>query len=303
MRVCWAVTLLVLVQPSPASCATCTSTSVVPRVLALAHRHLRKSPSVRQPFAEISGSISFSPPVFPFPETVPNFVCHFKGSLHGVIQRHNGETRYADKKELAKGFSFGTDVRVILTGTASDPPLERWRSLGAQRRERIRDLRHLGVALVTIPNYSLFVDQPRWDDLHSLKRIAIVHEEFLREGMPAALHLNARTDRDWERWTEYITARPEVTHIAFEFATGAGWALRTQWHLGKLSRLAEKVGRPLHLVVRGGIKFLPALTRDLSDVTLLESSLFMKTKSRQRATLSAPGRVTWRSSPTKKRTR
>src|ERR1700751_3414488 len=81
MRVCWAVTLLVLVQPSPASCATCTSTSVVPRVLALAHRHLRKSPSVRQPFAEISGSISFSPLVFPFPETVPNFACHFKGSL------------------------------------------------------------------------------------------------------------------------------------------------------------------------------------------------------------------------------
>ena len=220
--------------------------------------------------------------------------------LYGVIQRHNGETRYADKKELAKGFSFGTDVRVILTGTASDPPLERWWSLGSQRRERIRALRHLGVALVTTPNYSLFVDQPRWDDLHSLKRIAIVHEEFLREGMPAALHLNARTDRDWERWTEYITARPEVTHIAFEFATGAGWALRTQWHLGKLSRLAEKVGRPLHLVVRGGIKFLPALTRDFSDVTLLESSLFMKTKSRQRATLSAPGRVTWRSSPTKK---
>src|SRR5207244_5884909 len=83
MRVCWAVTLLVLVPPSPASCGTCTGTSVVPRVLALAHRHLRKSPSVRQPFAEISGSISFSPLVFPFPETVPpNFVCHFKGSLH-----------------------------------------------------------------------------------------------------------------------------------------------------------------------------------------------------------------------------
>src|SRR5215813_2040399 len=82
MRACWAATLLVLVQPSPASCATCRGTSVVPRVLALTHRHLRKSPSVRQPFAEISGSISFSPPVFPFPETVPNSVCHFKGSLH-----------------------------------------------------------------------------------------------------------------------------------------------------------------------------------------------------------------------------
>src|SRR4029077_3994479 len=82
MRACWAVTLLVLVQPSPASCATCRGTSVVPRVLAPTHRHLRKSPSVRRPFAEISGSISFSSLWFPFPETVSNFVCHFKGSLH-----------------------------------------------------------------------------------------------------------------------------------------------------------------------------------------------------------------------------
>src|SRR5258708_34341223 len=87
MRACSAATLLVLVQPSPASCATCRGTSVVPRVLAPAHRHPRKSPSVRQPFAEISGSISFSPLVFPFPETVPNFVCHFKGSLHLLRRR------------------------------------------------------------------------------------------------------------------------------------------------------------------------------------------------------------------------
>jgi hypothetical protein len=220
--------------------------------------------------------------------------------LYAVMGRQNGEARYADKKELAKRFSLATDVQIILTGTASDAPLERWWSLGSQRRERIRALRHLGVMLVTTPNYSLFVDQPRWDDLHSLKRIAIVHEEFLREGMPAALHLNARTDRDWERWTEYLTARPEVTHIAFEFATGAGWAVRTEWHLDKLSHLAEKVGRPLHLIVRGGTKYLPKLTRDFPHVTLVESSVFMKTKSRQRASLSAPGRVTWRSSPTKK---
>src|SRR3982075_2205473 len=60
MRACWAATLLVLLQPSPASCATCTGISVAPRVLALTHRHLHKSPCVRRPFAEISGSISFS---------------------------------------------------------------------------------------------------------------------------------------------------------------------------------------------------------------------------------------------------
>src|SRR5260370_21393610 len=103
MRACWAVTILVLVQPSPASCATCRGTSVVPRALALTHRHLRKSPSVRQPLAEISGSISFSPPGVPFPETVPNFVCHFKGSLHVLFVL----------KELRRSPSFGPKFSLL----------------------------------------------------------------------------------------------------------------------------------------------------------------------------------------------
>src|ERR1700694_1493713 len=81
MRACWAATLLVLVQPSPASYATCRGTSVVPRVLALTHRHRHKSPCVRQPFAEISGNISFSPLWFLSRKLCPIFVCHFKGSL------------------------------------------------------------------------------------------------------------------------------------------------------------------------------------------------------------------------------
>jgi hypothetical protein len=150
--------------------------------------------------------------------------------LYSVIRRQNGEPRYTSAAELANGFGIAPQVPVILTGTAKDRPLERWWSLGEQRREVIRALRSLEIALVTTPNFSLFIDQPRWDDLHSQKRILIVHEEFLREGLPTALHVNARTDRDWERWRDYIAARPEVTHIAFEFATGAGWASRTAWH-------------------------------------------------------------------------
>ena len=220
--------------------------------------------------------------------------------LYSVIRRQNGEARYTSAVELANGFGIAPDVSVILTGTAKDRPLERWWSLGEQRIEVIRALRSLNIALVTTPNFSLFIDQPRWDDLHSQKRILIVHEEFLSEGLPAALHLNARTERDWERWRDYIGARPEVTHIAFEFATGAGWASRTAWHSDHLVRLAASVGRPLHLIVRGGGKFLPTLAAAFVDITLLETSVFMKTNARQRAVLSGPGKVNWRSSPTKK---
>jgi hypothetical protein len=221
--------------------------------------------------------------------------------LYEVIGRQNGHPRYADRRRLVDGFKLSPDTQVILTGTAIDAPLERWWSLGgAERLEAVRALRNLGITLVTTPNFSLFTDRPRWDDLHSMKRIAIVHEEFLREGMPAALHVNARTDHDWGRWQDYIRARPEVTHIAFEFATGAGYGGRIQWHGHHLKELANAVNRPLHLVVRGGGRILPALAKAFSDITLLETSAFVKTIKRQRATLTAASALRWSKSPTGK---
>ena len=196
------------------------------------------------------------------------------------------------------GFAIAPEAAVILTGTDRDAPIERWWSLGPQRREAIRALRALGVTFVTTPNYSLFTDRPRWDDLHSMKRIAITHEEFLSEGVPAALHVNARTETDWERWAQHIAARPEITHIAFEFATGSGHAARIEWHAAQLLRLAGAVERPLHLVLRGGLRVLPALAAAFSGITLLETSVFMKTTYRQRALSLGPARLTWQSSPT-----
>ena len=218
--------------------------------------------------------------------------------LYKVISRHDGRTRYANRSELAAHFQISSEMQVILTGTAVDPPLERWWSLGPGRLDAIRALRRLGIAMATTPNFSLYSDQPRWDDLHSMKRIAIVHEEFLREGLPAALHVNARTDRDWERWTEYISHRPEVTHIAFEFATGAGRSGRIIWHADHLVKLGVQVGRPLHLVVRGGIEVLPTLIDAFSEITVLETSTYVKTVKRKRAKLMPDGKIRWDSSLT-----
>ena len=218
--------------------------------------------------------------------------------LYKVISRHDGKTRYQNRRELADGFRIPLTMPVILTGTAFDPPLERWWSLGSERIDAIRGLRELGIAMVTTPNFSLFSDQPRWDDLHSMKRIAIVHEEFLREGLLAALHVNARTERDWERWTEYIARRPEVTHIAFEFGTGAGWTTRIDWYANQLIRLGAAVGRPLHLVLRGGTQILPTLVAAFPNITVLETSVYVKTINRKGASLTAEGGLQWSPSPT-----
>ena len=152
---------------------------------------------------------------------------------------------------------------------------------------------------MTTPNFSLFTDQPRWDDLHSMKRIAITHEKFLQEGLPAALHVNARTERDWERWTEYIRLRCEVTHVAFEFQTGAGWSGRIDWQAAQLLNLAKGAGRPLHLVIRAaGSDILPGLITTFGDTTVLDTASFVKAVYRQRGIETACGKIEWETSLT-----
>ncbi len=221
--------------------------------------------------------------------------------FYDVIARQDGGSRYDNVAALIDGFKLSPSAQVILTGTATDPPLERWWTLGSPaRRESVRRLREIGIALVTTPNFSLFTDRPRWDDLHSMKRIAIVHEEFLSEGMAAALHLNARTDRDWSRWIEHVRQRPEITHVAFEFATGAGYGCRIQWHVENLIRLAHCVNRPLHLVIRGGGRSLRALVSAFASVTLLDTTAFVKTMKRKRAVLRRKSGIRWMAAPTQK---
>lgn len=117
-----------------------------------------------------------------------------------MLDRRTSEIRFKTRAELCAAFMIDNNTTVVLSGTDCDPPIESWWSLGRQSRARIiRGLKELGVIAATSPNYSLFIDQPRWDDLHAMKRIAIVQSEFSHEGLPAALHVNGRTETDFQR--------------------------------------------------------------------------------------------------------
>ncbi|WP_276200667.1 DUF4417 domain-containing protein [Chelatococcus sp. XZ-Ab1] len=214
-------------------------------------------------------------------------------SLYQLFHRRTGQLRFSSRNELIETFGLAPNTRLVLTGTDQDPPIEGWWKLSEGRRRIIRELRELGIEFATTPNYSLFIDQPRWDDLHAMKRIGLVHEEFQSEGLSTALHVNARTETDMQRWTEYIGSRPEITHIAYEFATGTGWAGRQGIHARWLAGMAGAIGRPLHLVVRGGIDVLPMLANAFTRVSLVETSIFMKTMKRRRAVLDETGTLRW----------
>ncbi len=219
-------------------------------------------------------------------------------SLYQLFHRRTGKLRFDTGDEIREGFGLAATTEMVLTGTDQDPPIEGWWKLSENRRPIIRGLRALGIRLVTTPNYSLFIDQPRWDDLHAMKRIGLVHEEFLSEGLPAALHVNARTETDIQRWSDYIGNRPEITHVAYEFATGTGWAGRQQVHANWLAGMARSVGRPLHLVIRGGVDILPVLASAFARVSIVETSIFMKTMKRRRAIIDGTGALRWKAAPT-----
>ena len=187
-------------------------------------------------------------------------------SLYSLLDRATGELKYSNREHLCDAFRISMRAALLITGTHDDRPLERWWARGPIRKKLLDQLAEIGIAAITSPNFSLFSDTPRWDDLHAMKRIAITWQEMQSAGLLAGLHVNARTAFDWHRWREFVSSRPEVSVLAFEFATGARYAKRSLWYAAHLRRLADEVGRPLTIVIRGGAAVVSHLRKSYASV-------------------------------------
>lgn len=218
--------------------------------------------------------------------------------LLSLFNRASGTGKFDTRADMLAFFRLTASTRIIVTGVDIDRSLERWWSFG-DRPRLIESLHGLGVEMVTAPNYSLFTDVTRHDNLHNMKRIALAWAEFMAGGMPCALHVNARTNTDYRRWTEFVAVRDEALVLAFEFTTGTV-GTRGGYHRDQLLALAAQAGRPLHLILRGGRAHLRALSAAFASVSVIDTDAHMKTKFRQRAQILFGGDVDWRSSPTPK---
>ena len=180
-----------------------------------------------------------------------------------------------------------------MTGVDHDARIEPWWSLGDARITIIRSLVRLGIALVATPNFSLLLDNPRTDDLHAMKRIAITFTEFQQEGLACALHPNGRTIRDFDRWAAFIATRPEVSTLAYEFITGSGRSARRQFHLDRLIDIAKAARRPLDIVVRGDPHVIPPLRAHYREVIYIDTTAFIKAQKRRIAERSVNDALDW----------
>lgn len=217
--------------------------------------------------------------------------------LYALIDLGNASLKFKDREALANQFGIASEARIVVSGVGRDSDIERYWGL-PNRAELLVQLQSLGIALITPPNFSVLTDVPRTDNLHAMKRILLAWVEMAEAGLPAALHVNARTERDYQRWTELIAAHPEIQSIAVEFATGAGRGSRIDWHVARLRQLAAVVNRPLRLMVRGGARVLEPLRQSFDAVTVIDTDAFHKTRCRKQAYFTESGKLHWHSHPT-----
>ena len=218
-------------------------------------------------------------------------------SLYKLVNLATGKLRVTSRAELAARFLIPEAADVIVSGVDKDGPIEGWWNT-RDRRSLLASLKALGITLATTPNYSVLTDVPRTDNLHAMKRILLAWTEMASAGLATGLHVNGRTEYDYLRWGELVAERPEIEILAFEFGTGCGRSERIEWHVTQLCALADRVGRPLAIVVRGGGRKLQQLRQHFAQVTLVDTEAFARTIRRRRAYLTDAGHLKWAKCPT-----
>lgn len=143
-----------------------------------------------------------------------------------------------------------TQMPVLISGIAKDEVIEAYwsRKTIEELPERFLDL---GISGGIVPNYSLFLNEPRTQHLHNRKRVSLVAEHWANVGLSAIPVLQALTEADWGFWLRYLESHPKIRYVAVEFQTGRRRRGRLEFTVEKLVELQRKLGRKIHVVSVG----------------------------------------------------
>jgi hypothetical protein len=196
-----------------------------------------------------------------------------------------------DPDQLRERFRLAPNTPIILSSVAQDVELERyWRH--RHDRRLVEGIKALNPAHVIAPNFSLFRDVPRFDNLANIKRSLLCAEEFSTAGLSVIPYIAGITATDWDRWAAFLQEHQDLTMVCKEFQTGASTKTKGDWHIQRLEELQQKLGRALHILAVGGRRYIPALRR-FAQVTIIDSNPFMRTMHRRILTTNG-----WQSAPT-----
>jgi hypothetical protein len=196
-----------------------------------------------------------------------------------------------DPVELRRRYRLAPTTPIILSSIAKDAKLERyWRD--RHHHQLIDGIKSIAPAHVIAPNFSLFRDVPRFDNLANIKRSLLCAEELGNAGLSVIPYMAGITGHDWDQWAAFLRAHPTIRIVCKEFQTGPSSNIKGTWHIARLEELQQRTGRALHLIAIGGRRHLPRL-RAFLNLTVIDSVPFMRTMHRR--ILNADG---WSVAPT-----
>ncbi|MCC7536892.1 MAG: DUF4417 domain-containing protein [Deltaproteobacteria bacterium] len=193
--------------------------------------------------------------------------------------------------ELRAAFGLPSHARLILLGTGKDRGIEqywRWHRMHGTPAA----LAMLGFTCGVVPNYSLFLEDPRPQHLFNRKRSLLCAAAWSKSGMPAIPYLQAVAPFDWRFWESFLHEHDEIVSVAKEFQTGLALQERGQLAIDNLARLQDQLGRRLHLFAIGGAQYRSDIARRFDAWTVIDSTPFMKAVKRRVATRPTR-RITW----------
>lgn len=173
----------------------------------------------------------------------------FAVSLNTLLTKA-GNVRYSgDPIQLREKLRLRSDARLILLGTGGDRRLEKFWS-SAERKSKWEQLRSFGFDLATTFTFSVWGNDPRFDQIYNQDRNYATYDLITSWGLPTIPFLFCATREDYDAATAWLSSHSYISTIA---------VLAQFYSRGKafdnfmldVDDFLLRVDRPLQLVVVG----------------------------------------------------
>jgi hypothetical protein len=179
----------------------------------------------------------------------------------------------SDGLALRRHFMVADHSKIILRGTAEDRFLERYWEY-RKTDDVAAQIVQLNVSLFIGPNYSHFLDVPRSDLLYNRKRQLLCLAELSKAGVSVAPNLSAVMPADWDFWSGFLRANPQLIHVAVNFQTGYRSRKEGLKAINRVQQMQDEIGRGLSLLLVGGAQYVRDLAGRFASFTLIDSQPF-----------------------------
>jgi len=116
------------------------------------------------------------------------------------------------RRPIREVYRLSTGTRVGLQFYVEDRVLE---GLWANRQRVIAELNQLGLDLVLSPNFSVWRDHSRFEQLVQQRRSFAFYHELVEAGLPAIPDVGwSRFEPDGRLWAEWINSQPDLSAVS-----------------------------------------------------------------------------------------